>query len=779
MSPTGRRSVCRDASEGFPVHRMRFTEAARTLRLRTLLILCLGLLLTACGDNGGSGSGSRVTYSVGGTVNGLVTDGLVLELNGADDDPVTAYAQSFEFSEGLANGQAWAVSVKSSPPSQQCTVAAPASGTVAGADVTQITINCLQSFAIGGTTSGLVTGSKTPLQLKYTPSNSTQQAQTLSILADGSWAFSPVLSGTQGMVAVATQPAALDQICLLQNATPGAATSPSVSVPVTVGSAPITTLQVTCNLSPGYTGTAVISGLPTTLPSGSSPYNVIVYLTVTDIHGDQQVGKMVPPVGGALEDGTSFQFLCNGSPCAFTDGSSYQASIEQPTVTNGLIPEHCVLANKGSSGVIAEADIQVEVQCTPVARFLYVAAGTNTAAGTVVPYTIDASTGALTLNGSAVPTGVEPTPLTLQPSTTPIDPNHPPSTPAFAYLVNYESSTLNGYTISYSTGAIAAMSPASVSTPEGPWESGGVPQPFDGNFLYVTGNAAQQIQAYSINPTTGAPTAAGAPVATGNDPWGNVVFAPGGEFAYQINANDFDCQIYSVDTSTGALTPDGTPISLIGPLFLTIDPTGKFAYFLTNTLPEHGIQAFQIDASTGQLTQIQSYTSDTGVGSANLTDDSRPIAIDPSDTYAFVLNNSDSSLSAFQIHADGSLSSAPGSPFQPGYWLQPTAIVFSPGGRFVYVLAQGSDNIAAYAVNLNPTNGQSALTLVGLYPVGSFPEAMAIDPSGSFLYVGNIDSNNISAFYVDANSGALSSVVGSPFALPSGSTAAQFITIVP
>jgi 6-phosphogluconolactonase (cycloisomerase 2 family) len=647
------------------------------------------------------------------------------------------------------------------------------------------------AYSIGGTMTGLLVGTKTPLTLLYTPSDPTQSAQTLQLSADGNWAFSPVPSGSSGSVSVKAQPAVLDQTCLLENASAGSTSQPSTSVTVRVASEPVTTIQVTCNLTPAFAANAVLSGLPTA-PAGTTynTYNVILYLTVTDIHGNQQVGKMTPP-DGTPPNGTPFPFECGGAPpvpCQFTDGSTYQASIEQPTQTNGLIPESCVMTSQSARGVIAEKDIQIQVQCSPIGRFLYVVAGTDVATGTVVPLAINPKTGALTQNGAAVVTAVEPGTLSVLPPSTAVDPNHPPSTPGFAYLVNYQTSTLSGYSISYSSGAIAALNPASVSTPALPWEFGGVPAlPFNGNFLYVTGNGGKQIQPYQINSSTGAVTA-GTPVATGNNPWGNIVLVPGGKFAYQVNLNDATYQVFSIDPSTGALTMQGGPVSASAPLWLIVEPRGRFAYIQSYVAPKTVFWSYHIDSSTGQLSQVgQSIESGTAFGTYLW---GAP-AIDPSGTYMFSTNDNDNVVSVFQINADGTLASAPGSPFQPGYWQMPTNVVFSPGGRFVYILAHKTSNIAAYSVNLTPANGETALTLVGLYPTGGStdtqgtfaygadPNDLAIEPSGRFLYVCNGVSNTVSAFYIDANSGALSPVVGSPFSLPSGTVSPRDITIVP
>jgi 6-phosphogluconolactonase (cycloisomerase 2 family) len=638
------------------------------------------------------------------------------------------------------------------------------------------------TYTIGGTTSGFVLGTKTPLTLVYTPDDAGVSPQTVQISANGAWAFNPV-QRSSGTVTVKAQPSALDQTCLLSNGTSGG-TAPDTSLKVSVGPASVTTLQVTCSLTSAFSASATLSGLPTTSPTGTaySAYNVILYLTVTDIYGTQRVGKMVPP-DGPSENGVPYSFVCGTAPCSFTDGSTYQASIEQPTATNNLIPENCVLTSQSARGVIAEDNIQVQVQCKPVGRFLYVTGGGG-ADGNLLPFQIDPKTGALTPNGLALATGGVPATLSVLPASATIDPNNPPSTSAFAYLVSFSTATLSGYSISYSKGTIAPLNPASVATGSSPWVDGGGPQPFNGNVLYVTGGGT--IQGFQIDSSTGSMTA-GPTAPSGNAAWGNIVFTPDGKFGYQVASEGI--HVYSVDPGTGTLTPQGSPISAYAPLWLTVDPRGRFAYLESFTYPVTDVYSYQIDPNTGQLSPIGGPTFDAGTAYGAYA--YAPIFIDPSGTYALLLNDNDNVISVFVIHADGTLTVGPGSPFQPGYWLKAANLVFSPGGRFAYALAQGSSNIAAYSVNLTPANGEPALTFVGLYSTGGTvytlgtplngtnPNDLAIEPSGRFLYVCNGVSNTIGAFYIDPNSGELTPVLGSPFPLPSGGSNPRNITFLP
>jgi len=80
------------------------------------------------------------THTVGGTVSGLAGSGLVLSLNGSSSLPVAANGP-FTFTDGLAAGTPYAVTVGTQPGSQTCTVN-NGSGTIGAADVTNVAVTC-------------------------------------------------------------------------------------------------------------------------------------------------------------------------------------------------------------------------------------------------------------------------------------------------------------------------------------------------------------------------------------------------------------------------------------------------------------------------------------------------------------------------------------------------------------------------------------------------------------------------------------------------------------
>ena len=201
------------------------------------------------GDNwvGVGTNSSASTFTVGGTISGL-SGTVVLENNGGNDLSTSANG-AFAFSTPLAQGAAYNVTVQTNPSGQTCTVANP-SGTVAAANVTNVSVTCVTqtpppTFTVGGTISGL----SGTVVLENNGGND------LSTSANGAFAFStPLAQGAAYNVTVQTNPSG--QTCTVAN--------PSG----TVAAANVTNVSVTCVTQtppPTFTVGGTISGLSGTV----------------------------------------------------------------------------------------------------------------------------------------------------------------------------------------------------------------------------------------------------------------------------------------------------------------------------------------------------------------------------------------------------------------------------------------------------------------------------------------------------------------------------------
>jgi len=85
----------------------------------------------------------NTTYTVGGSISGLTSGGLVLQDNGGDNLTVAANATSFTFATALLPGAAYSVNVLTQPaqPAQKCKVSS-GTGSIGSSNVTNVSIVC-------------------------------------------------------------------------------------------------------------------------------------------------------------------------------------------------------------------------------------------------------------------------------------------------------------------------------------------------------------------------------------------------------------------------------------------------------------------------------------------------------------------------------------------------------------------------------------------------------------------------------------------------------------
>ncbi len=182
---------------------------------------------------------SAVTRTLSGNLTGVASGAtIVLENNGGDDLTLTQNG-GFTFSTAVANGSSYAITVKTAPLGETCTVS-NGSGT-ANANVTAIGVDCeLETFTIGGSLTGLGAGKTVVLR--------DNGGNDLTLSTNGSFTFSqPIASGTSYAVTVFVQ--ASGQTCSVSSGT-GLALD-----------AKVTNVSVTCS-SNSYTIGGALSGLP-------------------------------------------------------------------------------------------------------------------------------------------------------------------------------------------------------------------------------------------------------------------------------------------------------------------------------------------------------------------------------------------------------------------------------------------------------------------------------------------------------------------------------------
>jgi 6-phosphogluconolactonase len=289
-------------------------------------------------------------------------------------------------------------------------------------------------------------------------------------------------------------------------------------------------------------------------------------------------------------------------------------------------------------GTVAAGSSPVSVAVDHSGQFAYVA---NNDSHDISMYTINATTGILTPIGK-IPVEGRATSVTV----------HPSSKFAYVgegyTLPNGTPDRVSTYTINASTGALTLVGTIATGSPATSLAVKIAIDPSE-NFAYAAGDGCAldtypgYVSVYTINSTTGALTPIGSPLPAG---WcsSSVTVDPFGKFAYVADQGGPDVAMYTINANTGALTPIGSMAAGIGPSSVAVDPTGKFAYVTDHYdgVFGHDVLMYTIDATTGALTHIGTIATGTGPSS---------MAVDPTGKFAYVTNFGSNNVSMYSINA--------------------------------------------------------------------------------------------------------------------------------
>jgi 6-phosphogluconolactonase (cycloisomerase 2 family) len=440
-------------------------------------------------------------------------------------------------------------------------------------------------------------------------------------------------------------------------------------------------------------------------------------------------------------------------------------------VSGGTISAYTINASTGQLTLVTgspwatEGGAAAQVTVDPSGKFVYVLNQGNyfeSADGSVSAFTIDGGTGALTpVMGSPFTTGVGAASMAIDP------------TGRFAYVGNFgdqQGENLPGdvsaYTIDPTSGALTPIAGSPFLRSSGAYAVAVAPS---GEFGYVLGETStNEITAFSINPTTGVPTVAGSPFTLGEA--ANVhsmVITPSGKFIYVVGDNPTGTiAALSINAATGAVTPvTGSPFATgDNPEFATIDPNGTLLYVTNDGSGE--IWTYTI-AGNGTLTLLNKARTQQGGGQVALGGGSASVMYTPKFAYVANGNGFANNVSAYTINAsNGHLAAVSGSPFATG--TLPVSVAVDPSGRFAYVANENGGSVSAYTINsssgvLTPISGSP-------FAAGNGPVSVTVDPSGRFAYVANGANGgggspgpSISAYTINTSTGVLTAISGSPY----------------
>ena len=355
------------------------------MKIAALTCIAASLLFTACDSDLNL---SLTTYTIGGTVSGLSGSGLVLQnLSGENESISLAISSngSFAFAPRIANGTAYAVTIRSQPvnPAQICSVS-NGSGTLMGSDVTNVMISCEQSARFA------YVANKLSNNISAYAVNSA--SGTLTAIAG-----SPFVSTGSGPESVSVGPGG--NFLYVTN---------SASNDLSVFSI--------------ASGTGLLNPVAT-VPTGDAPNGIAVdptgnYLYVSNYSSNDVSAYAIAASTGTLTEVPGSPFPVGIAPTSLkTDPGGkflYVANYGSGNVSVLLIDSAngSLSAVAGSPFAAGRGPISIAIDGT--GSFAYVA---NQVGATISEYSIDSSTGALTaVPASPVVTQSAPTSLVIDPS---------------------------------------------------------------------------------------------------------------------------------------------------------------------------------------------------------------------------------------------------------------------------------------------------------------------------------------------------------------------------
>ncbi|MDM0078740.1 beta-propeller fold lactonase family protein [Variovorax sp. J2P1-59] len=625
--------------------------------LSALAAFSLAVSLTACGG-GSLEPAATAPHTIGGKVAGLEGSGLVLQNNAGDDLPVGSThvvaksgpaSYTFAFAGKVEEGKPYAVTVKTQPtnPTQTCSVSNGA-GTVGQADVTDVSLVCsTQSFAVGGLVSGL----------QGTVVLRNNAGDDLSVSADGSFVFgSQVASGAGYQVTVAAQPP--NQTCSVNQ---GAGTINGAAVSNVAVVCATTAYTVHGTLS-GYQGSDPLvlhnnSGDPISLQANGvfqfpvpvavgAGYAVTVYtqpgtplqtcsvVNGTGVMGNQNVSNVAVicsssalTIGGTISglQGSGFTLQNNGGdnlsvtyngsftfPAGVVSGATYNVTV---SAAPSMPAQTCTVTNgTGTAGLSNVTNVSVNCSAD-FAMSMYLAS----AAGASNPGLLGFENGP-----SGYPDPIHsssPTSFTTSSGSTSLVLNAATGTVYEAVDGAVKSYTIN----SGSPGNLTLTSTANFSFPGS--DGNVLALAPSGRKLFAVSKAGNRLSSFDLNVD-------GTLAGDSSDHWTfslmspvDLVVDPSGKFLYVANEGSNDISRFPIDSFTGNATSPTSVPGIGGPLkSLAIDPTGRFLYAADPVFGE--IYLYAIGQSDGSLTQVG------GMSVANVSQ----VKMDPYGTFLVALS---------------------------------------------------------------------------------------------------------------------------------------------
>lgn len=212
--------------------------------------------------------------------------------------------------------------------------------------------------------------------------------------------------------------------------------------------------------------------------------------------------------------------------------------------------------------------------------------------------------------------------------------------------------------------------------------------------------------------------------------------------------------IFTFDPESGVIESLGWAEGVVNPSFLATTTDGRYVYAVTEGDGEGAVAAFERDAASGTLTELNRQSSQ-GRGPCH-------VSIDHSGKYVLVANYGSGSVAALPIQADGSLGEATGMVQQEGTSINPDRqegphahmILSAPDGAYVFAADLGADRVFGYTLDVESGALTPAPAAGGVAEPGAGPRHFAWSLDTRTVYVLNELGFTLTVYDYNAETGA-------------------------
>ncbi|WP_252109526.1 MULTISPECIES: beta-propeller fold lactonase family protein [unclassified Halomonas] len=220
-------------------------------------------------------------------------------------------------------------------------------------------------------------------------------------------------------------------------------------------------------------------------------------------------------------------------------------------------------------------------------------------------------------------------------------------------------------------------------------------------------------------------------------------------YVYVSNADDGVITSYTLDRAAGTLEPLDTTTAGDSVMPMAISPDRHYLYASIRSEP-YRVLTYRIDRETGKLTQQ---------GSGSLPASMPNIDTDQSGAYLFSASYSDNLVSVSPIDENGVVKDAQQT-VETGR--NAHAMHASPDNRYAFASSLGDDRLAQF--RFNAETGQLDLNDPGAAdaPANTGPRHFVFSPNGRYVYVLGEFSGAVTTYAIDAGNGTLTQVSSEP-----------------